>query len=98
MAMTARIVAFAEQSSVLFVGKCRDVQAMCGAEADLHSQKHAPISPCFSKKICPFMQSHSVNRNRCRHPFSNRSEERRVGKEFIGRGCVEGQSGQCEHA
>src|SRR5438552_8786794 len=71
IAVTARIVAFVEQSSVLFVGKRRDVQATRGDEADLHFQKHASISPCFSKKICPFMQSHSVNRNRCRHPFSN---------------------------
>src|SRR5438105_15929752 len=62
MAMTSRIVAFAEQSSVLFVGKCRDVQAMCGAEADLHSQKHASISPAFSEKICAFVQPHSMNR------------------------------------
>src|SRR5438105_15388576 len=62
MAMTSRIVAFAEQSSVLFVGKCRDVQAMRRAETNLHPEKNGLVVPAFSEKICAFVQPHSMNR------------------------------------
>src|SRR5260370_12383137 len=44
-------------------------------EADLHSEEHALIAPGFGEKICAFVHAHSVNRNRCRHPFSNVSRQ-----------------------
>src|SRR5260370_36289574 len=44
-------------------------------EADLHSEEHALIAPGFGEKICAFVQAHSVNRNRYRHPFPNVSRQ-----------------------
>src|SRR3984893_13844494 len=75
MAVTARVVAFPKQGRVLFVGKRWDMQSMSGAETHLHSEKHARASPGFSEEICAFVQTDSMNWNRCHHPFANVSSQ-----------------------